>query len=145
MSRLFRLSAVLRARQLQEDAAKAEVARARGAARSARQSIGDREAALRDSEEPPNGTGRAVVAAIAARQSLAAGLFAARDGVVAADEVTAGRMAELAEAAKRRRILEKLAERHATLRRAAEQAADQRALDELASTDGQRSALRGDG
>ena len=134
MAARFRLSSLLRARLAQEDAAKAEVARARGAVRAAGRTVADARTALQASDLPSGGTGLAVVAAIAARHSLAAGLAAARQGVVSAEEQADERVAELAEAAKRRRAVEKLAERHAAARKFAEQAADQRVVDELAIT-----------
>ena len=54
----------------------------------------------------------------------------------------AERAQELTAAAQRRRTVEKLAERHAEERRRRDQSADQSALDELATTDAQRSAAR---
>lgn len=130
----FRLASVLRARLALEDMAQAEVVRARGAGRAARTAAARRENVLRESTLPTDASGRAVVAALVARQSLAAGLAAARQDVVVADEDTDARLAELAEAAKRRRIVERLAERHAAVQRARMDAADQRALDEIATS-----------
>ena len=130
----FRLGAVLRARLAQEDVAEAAVVRARGAGRSARAATASREVALRSTDKPPPGTAMAVVAALAARRSLAADLAAARHEEVVAEAQVDARLAELAEAAKRRRVVEKLAERHAAERRARDAAAEQRALDEIAIT-----------
>jgi flagellar protein FliJ len=140
MGTRFRLASVLRARQAQEDAAKGEVFRAHGRTRAARDLTSRRELALRATAAPTGGPGRAVVAAIAARQSLAAGLAAAEHGIRAAEAEAAERVTALAEAAKRRRAVEKLAERHAAARAAREQAAEQAALDEIGTT----LALRGD-
>ena len=130
----FRLATVLRARLAQEDVAKAEVVRARGASRFARGVAREREGALRATDVPTGVAARAVVAALVARQSLAAGLAAAQHDIVRADEHADQRRDDLEEAAKRRRIVEKLGERHAAAQRAKIDAADQRAIDEIAVT-----------
>ncbi|SDY81177.1 flagellar export protein FliJ [Micromonospora pattaloongensis] len=137
MSRMFRLGAVLRARQAQEDAAKAEVVRVRRAASDATELADQRESALRDSEIP-GGTARAVAAALAARQALAADLSLARRMVADAERETAERVNELAEKAKGRRAVERLVERQAAEERRLAEAAEQRVLDELAATGPQR-------
>ncbi|GGK18138.1 hypothetical protein GCM10010124_08440 [Pilimelia terevasa] len=136
----FKLSAVLRARQAQEDVRKAEVVRARGASRAARERADERKELLRGSEALVGGTGRAVVAAIAARQALAAGLAAAHRGVEEADLEIAESTDRLADAAKNRRIVERLGERHAAAAKSKHASAEQRALDEIAIT----GATRGD-
>lgn len=138
---IFRLSAVLRARLAQEDVAEAAVVRARGAGRSARAVTTSREVALRATDAPPPGTATAVVAALAARRALAADLAAARHQERVAETEVDARMADLAEAAKRRRVVERLAERHAAERRAREAAAEQRDLDEIAITAAARRRL----
>jgi flagellar export protein FliJ len=130
----FRLGAVLRARLAQEDMARAEVARARGAGRTARQATAAREKSLTATDAPTGGTGLAVVAALAARRALAEDLIAARHRETVAEAQVDARLADLAEAASRRRIVERLAERNAAQRRAEEEAADQRAIDEIAVT-----------
>ncbi|GGJ82503.1 hypothetical protein GCM10010123_10200 [Pilimelia anulata] len=138
----FKLTGVLRARQAQEDVRKAEVVRARGASAAARQRADERRGALRDSDLPANGTGRAVVAAIAARQALAAGLAAAHRGIDDADLEVAESTDRLADAAKNRRVVERLGERHAAAAKAKHASAEQRALDEIAingATRGERS------
>jgi flagellar export protein FliJ len=132
--RQFRLGAVLRARQVQEDTARAEVVRARRVGREARQVVAERRGALEAGDVPNGASARAVVAALVARQSLAAGLAAARHDADVAEAQVDARLADLAEAAKRRRGVEKLAERHAAAERARAEAADQRALDEIAVT-----------
>ena len=137
----FKLGAVLRARQVQEDVAKADVVRARGAARDARRTAQQREGVLLSTNLPTGVTARAVVAAVAARHALAADLAAARHGVAIADVRTDERLADLAEAAKRRRIVEKLGERHAAQQRASAEAADQRAIDEIAVTAASRKGV----
>jgi flagellar export protein FliJ len=128
----FRLAAVLRARLAQEDVARAETVRARGAARAARRTADDQEAVLEATDLPSGAPARAVVAALAARHSLAADLAATRHDITVADAHTDTRLSDLAEAAKRRRIVERLGERHAATDRARDAAAQQRAIDEIA-------------
>lgn len=137
----FRLASVLRARLAQEDVAKAEVVRSRGAARSARHRVDERTRALRATDLPDGVNGRAVVAAMVARRALAGDLAGAEGAARTADEDTDERVADLADAAKRRRMVEKLAERHASRRRATADAADQRANDEIAVTAAIREGL----
>jgi hypothetical protein len=84
-----------------------------------------------------------MVAGMVARQSLAASLAAAHQLVADSTDIVAARNAELADAAKRRRAVEMLAERHAAAVKAADLAADQRTLDELAVTSRARNAARG--
>jgi flagellar biosynthesis chaperone FliJ len=74
---------------------------------------------------------------------MAASLAAARQLAALAQVRVAERAGELTEAAQRRRTVEKLAERHAEERLRHDRAADQNALDELATTDGQRAVARG--
>ena len=78
-----------------------------------------------------------------ARQSLAGGLAAASQLVTDAEDIVAARNADLADAAKRRRAVELLGERHAEAVRVSDLAADQRNLDELAVTSRARNAARG--
>jgi flagellar biosynthesis chaperone FliJ len=73
---------------------------------------------------------------------MAASLATARQLAELAEVRVAERADELTVAAKRRRTVEKLAERHAEERQRHDRHADQSALDELATTDGQRSAAR---
>jgi chromatin segregation and condensation protein Rec8/ScpA/Scc1 (kleisin family) len=63
--------------------------------------------------------------------------------VAEAEEQTTELVAELAEAAKRRRAVEMMAERHAEAVRVHDLAVDQRSVDELAVTSKQRAAARG--
>jgi flagellar biosynthesis chaperone FliJ len=129
----FKLSALLRARQAQEDMAKGAVSRSRSARDAAYGVAASREVALSGSTTPARASGRAVVAAIAAQRALAAGLAAARQAVLDAERHHAERMEELAAAARRRRGVERLAERHAAEELRLAQAADQRLIDEIAS------------
>jgi len=142
MTRRFRLASVLRARQAQEDAARGEVLRARRGAAQAADAAETRDRNLAGHQMPSEDNARAVVAALTARGAMAASLAAARQLHAAADAHVADRSGELTEAAKRRRTVEKLAERHAEQRRRRDQHADQSALDELATTDPQRAAAR---
>ena len=118
MNRLFRLGPVLRARQAQEDAARGEVIRSRAEIREAQQLVKRRQLDLAGADAPTEGTARAMVASMVARQSLAAGLSGAHRMVADAEELTQEKIAQLADAAKRRRAVEMMAERHAEMVRA---------------------------
>ncbi|GAA1598943.1 cell envelope biogenesis protein TolA [Actinoplanes couchii] len=146
MNRFFRLAPVLRARKAQEDAAKGAVIQSRAEIREAEALLKRRKLALMGAEAPTEGTARAMVAAIAARQSIAAGVFGAQRMVADAEEVERERMADLADAAKRRRAVELMAERHAATVKAHDLRTDQANLDELAVTAKARNAAgsRGD-
>ncbi|GIE97870.1 cell envelope biogenesis protein TolA [Paractinoplanes rishiriensis] len=143
MNRLFRLGPVLRARKAQEDAAKGAVIQSRAEIREAEALARRRHLDLVGSEAPNEGTAQAIVAGLVARQSLAAGLISARRMVDDAEEVNRERMAALADAAKRRRAVEMMAERHAATVRAHDLRVDQANLDELAVTTKARNAARG--
>jgi len=138
----FRLASVLRARQAQEDAARGEVVRARHAAAQAAETAAAKDRSLANHQMPNEDTARALVAALTARQAMAASLAMARQLAGIAEAQVVRETEELTEAAKRRRTVEKLAERHAEQHRRKVQAADQNALDELAITDSARSAAR---
>jgi flagellar protein FliJ len=133
MSRGFRLSSLLRARQAQEDVAKSAVSRARAAKEAARDAAAAGEVALHSTSLPPAGTAHAVVAALAAQRAMAAGLAAAQQVVLDLERHHAERLDGLAVAATRRRAVERLAERHAEDVQRADLAAEQRALDEIAA------------
>lgn len=143
MNRFFRLSPVLRARKAQEDAARGAVNQSRAEIREAQQLVKRRSLNLVGAEAPSEGTARAMVASLVARQSLAASLFDAQRMVTDAEQVERERMAALADAAKRRRAVELMAERHAELVRANDLRIDQAALDELAVTSKARNVARG--
>jgi len=144
MTRRFRLGSVLRARQAQEDAARGQVMRARRDATEAADAAVRRGEVLAAHQHPGEDTARAVVAALTARQAMAASLSAARQLHLLAEQHVTHRSEELTEAAKRRRTVEKLAERHAEQRRQRDQRADQSALDEMGSTGHQRKATKDD-
>jgi flagellar FliJ protein len=143
VNRLFRLGPVLRARQAQEDAARGAVIRSRAEVREAQQLVKRRQLELAGADAPTEGTARAMVASMVARQSLAAGLSGAHRMVTDAEELTREKIAELADAAKRRRAVEMMAERHAEAVRRQDLARDQADLDELAVTTKARNAARG--
>ncbi|HEY0000439.1 MAG TPA: cell envelope biogenesis protein TolA [Actinoplanes sp.] len=145
MSSLFRLAPVLRARKAQEDAARGAVNKSRAEVRDAEALVKRRSLDLVGAEAPSEGTARAIVASLVARQSLAAGLISAHRMVDDAEEVERERMAVLADAAKRRRAVEKMAERHAEMVRANDLRKDQAALDELSISSKARNAARGNG
>jgi flagellar FliJ protein len=143
MNRLFRLGPVLRARKAQEDAARGSVIQSRAEIREAQQLVKRRQLDLAGADAPTEGTARAMVASMVARQSLAAGLSGAHQMVTDAEEITREKVAELADAAKRRRAVEMMAERHADTVRKHDLATDQSSLDELAVTSKARNAARG--
>jgi flagellar FliJ protein len=143
VNRLFRLGPVLRARKAQEDVARGAVVQSRAELRDAAALVKRRQLELAGADAPTEGTARAMVASLVARQSLAASLSGAHQLVVDADDVTRERTAELTDAAKRRRAVELMSERHAELVRVHDLAVDQRSIDELAVTAKQRAAARG--
>lgn len=143
MNRRFKLAPVLRARQAQEDIARGAVVTSRAQEQEAAALKKRRQLDLVGADAPSEGTARAMVAALVARQSLAAGLAAATRMVGEAQDQTGERVADLADAAKRRRAVERLAQRHTDAVRAHDQATDQRTIDELAVTSRQRAAARG--
>ena len=143
MNRLFRLGPVLRARKAQEDAARGAVIQSRTEIRDAQALVKRRALDLAGADAPSEGTARAMVASMVARQSLAASLSGAHRMVTAAEEVAREKTAELADAAKRRRAVEMMAERHAETVRRHDLTVDQNNLDELAVTSKARNAARG--
>ena len=143
MNRLFKLAPVLRARKAQEDAAQGALNQSRAEIRHAQALVKRRRLDLVGADAPSEGSARAIVASLVARQSLAAGLSGARRMVTDAEEVERERLAALAEAAKRRRAVEMLAERHAEAVRAHDLKVDQANLDDIAVTSKARNAARG--
>ena len=133
MIRRFRLAAVLRAREAQEDVAKGAVVRARRDASAAAQFVRRQAEALGEHPLPRDGTGGAVVAAITARQSLAAALAESIQVASHAQDRIEHTLDELVGASARRRSVEKLAERHAATLRHSDLAADQKTGDEHAT------------
>ena len=143
MNRLFRLGPVLRARKAQEDAARGAVIQSRAEIRDAQALVKRRQLDLAGADAPSEGTARAIVASMVARQSLAASLSSAHRLVEDAEEATRELVNELADAAKRRRAVEMMAERHAETVRRHDLTTDQANLDELAVTTKARNAARG--
>jgi flagellar export protein FliJ len=143
LNRLFRLAPVLRARKAQEDAAHGALNQSRAEIRHAQALVKRRRLDLVGADAPSEGSARAMVASLVARQSLAASLSGAQRMVTDAEDVEQERLAALAEAAKRRRAVEMLSERHAEAVRAHDLKVDQRALDDLAITTKARNAARG--
>jgi hypothetical protein len=143
VNRLFRLGPVLRARKAQEDAARGAVIQSRAEIREAQALAKRRALDLTGAEAPTEGTARAMVASMVARQSLAASLSGAHRVVADAEELTREKIAELADAAKRRRAVELMAERHAETVRQHDLKTDQANIDELAVTTKARNAARG--
>jgi flagellar protein FliJ len=143
VNRLFRLGPVLRARKAQEDAARGAVNQSRAEIREAQALAKRRALDLAGAEAPTEGTARAMVASMVARQSLAASLSGAHRMVADTEELTREKIAELSDAAKRRRAVEMMAERHAETVRRHDLGTDQANLDELAITAKARNAARG--
>ncbi|MET8149238.1 flagellar export protein FliJ [Actinoplanes sp. NPDC049668] len=143
MNRLFRLGPVLRARKAQEDAARGAVLQSRQEILHAQALVKRRQLDLAGADAPNEGTARAMVASLVARQSMAATLSGAHRMVAEAEEVALERQIELADAAKRRRAVESMAERHAAAVRAHDLRTEQNTLDEMAVTAKARNAARG--
>ncbi|BCJ43112.1 hypothetical protein GCM10010168_01460 [Actinoplanes ianthinogenes] len=143
MNRLFRLTPVLRARKAQEDAARGELIQSRAEVREAQALVKRRQLDLVGADAPSEGSARAMVAALVARQSLAAGVFGAQRMVTDAEELEREKLAALTDAAKRRRAVEMLSERHAAMVKAHDLRTDQANLDELAVTAKARNAASG--
>jgi hypothetical protein len=143
VNRLFRLGPVLRARKAQEDSARSAVIQSRAEIRDAQALAKRRALDLAGADAPAEGTARAMVASMVARQSLAATLSGAHKRVADAEIQTIEKIAELADAAKRRRAVERMAERHAETVRVTDLAVDQANIDELAVTQKARNAARG--
>ncbi|WP_305784869.1 flagellar export protein FliJ [Symbioplanes lichenis] len=143
MNRLFRLGPVLRARKAQEDAARGALIQSRQEIREAQQLVKRRALDLAGADAPSEGTARAMVASMVARQSLAATLSGAHKLVDEAEERTREKVAELADAAKRRRAVEMLSERHAETVKKHDAVVEQNNIDEIAITTKARNAARG--
>src|SRR5690349_21818169 len=137
---MFRLTPVLRARKAQEDAARGDLIQSRSEIRDAQALVKRRQLDLVGADAPSEGSARAMVAALVARQSLAAGLFDAQRMVTSAEVIEQEKLAALADAAKRRRAVELMSERHAATVKAHDLRTDQAALDELAVTAKARNA-----
>ncbi|GID96849.1 flagellar export protein FliJ [Amorphoplanes digitatis] len=143
MNRLFRLGPVLRARKAQEDAARGAVLQSRQEIVHAQALVKRRQLDLAGADAPDEGTARAMVASLVARQSMAATLSGAHRMVADAEAAALEKQLVLADAAKRRRAVESMAERHAEAVRAHDLRTEQNNLDEMAVTAKARNAARG--
>lgn len=130
----FRLAGLLRARVAQETVAKAAVARSRFAANTALADVHRQSASLDAAGQIHVSTAHALAGALVSRQAMAASLSAAVNTSRAADAVVAETMVDLALAARQRKAMDKLAERHAQTRQRAVEAAERAALDDLVSS-----------
>jgi flagellar protein FliJ len=128
---LFKFSGVLRARVAQENAAKAEVARSQFAANAAMDEVHRQSATLDEAEKVDYSTANALAVAMATRQAMAAELSFAMGRVEEADVIVENRKADLAAAARQRKAMEKLAERHAVTRRHRAEVAERSEVDDL--------------
>ncbi|HET9143759.1 flagellar FliJ family protein [Actinophytocola sp.] len=133
MSVASRLGAVLRARRVQEDVARGDVARANAEVAHASRRTAERAGSLDGWSGPDNVSNTAFLASVAAGRALAQALqdatHAEQSARVEADE----RRDLLRAAAQRRRSVEKLVERAAAVHRQNELATEQRAIDDLAT------------
>ena len=128
---LFKFSGVLRARVAQENAAKAEMARSRLMANAALAEVHRQSATLDQREKTKYSTANALAVALAGRQAMAAALSVAVGEAHVAEAVVADRQADLAAAARQRKAMEKLAERHAATRRHKAETAERAEVDDL--------------
>lgn len=146
MTRRFRLGAVHRARQAQEEVAKAAVLNARAdAARAVEQAVAadeaiDREVSL--SAMPSVSAARGLVSTLMIRRLRAGDAAAAYQAADDAEHTVTERIGEWSEAAVQFRMVDKLAERHQEETRRAEVAGDQLVIDELATTATSRQSAR---
>jgi flagellar protein FliJ len=122
---------VLRARQAQEDLVAQDLAVARRDAGQAADQHAEQLARVTAMVLPESQSGRAFSASSAAQQAAAATLAAARNRVLFAESRVAGKMAELTVAARSRRTVEKLQERHQDEQASAASDLAQRELDEV--------------
>jgi flagellar FliJ protein len=128
---LFKFAGVLRARVAQENAAKAEVARSRANVNAAIAEVHRQSATLDEAEKAGYSTANALAVALATRQAIAAELSFAQGRVEEAEEIVENRKADLAAAARQRKAMEKLAERHAATRRHRADVAERAEVDDL--------------
>jgi hypothetical protein len=130
----FRLAGLLRARVAQETVAKAAVARSRFAANTALAEVHRQSASLDAAAQIHLSTAHALASALVGRQAMAAALSAAVTNTHTADAVVVETMADLGAAARQRKAMDKLAERHAQVRQRAVDAAERAALDDLVNS-----------
>ncbi len=143
MNRMFRLGPVLRARKAQEDAARGSANQSGADVRNTKALVKRRQLDLVGRDAPTEGSARAMVAVLVARQSVATRLAGAHRMVDDAEQVEREQLAELVDAAKHRRAGEIMAQRHAESVRTHDLTVDQAAVDERAVTSKGRKAARG--
>jgi flagellar biosynthesis chaperone FliJ len=129
----LRLGGVLRARQAQEDVARAAAQRARANAEATAAQIRRWEHALDLRGVPEHSSAAAHAATLSARQALASALCAAIGVARLAEENAQVRAGELTQAATARLSVERFTERQAAEQRRADEAAEGRQLDEIAA------------
>ncbi|HEU5474214.1 MAG TPA: flagellar FliJ family protein [Actinophytocola sp.] len=128
-----RLVAVLRARRVQEDVARGDVARANAEVDEASSRTAERAGAVDRWSGPDDGSNTGFLASVAAGRALVDALSAAtaaERSVRAEADVSRDR---LLAASQRRRSVEKLVERAAAAHRQHELATEQRVVDDLAT------------
>lgn len=137
------LPTLLRARQAREDAAAQQVAQNRREVAEAAESADALRARMDAMTQPASATAQSFLAAATVRAAAAGTHSVAVQRIGFAEQRLSGALNGLAEAARSRRTVEKLAERLAAERYAAELAAYQRELDELNTARFTRSATGG--
>jgi flagellar export protein FliJ len=130
----FRLASVLRARHAQENSARGSLLSAHQEAAEAAERVRRMDAAIDARPRPDSPNSLAFAATMWARQAMAGELSMAVTAAAQAETTVDERATDLTAAATRRRIVEKLGERHAEADRAAEEAAAQREADDLTSS-----------
>jgi flagellar protein FliJ len=130
----FRFAGLLRARVAQETVAQAAVARSRFAANTALAEVHRQAASLDAAEQIHPSNAHALAGALVGRQAMAAALSASITSARAADTVVAETMVDLSLAARQRKAMDKLAERHALTRQRAADAAERAELDDLVNS-----------
>jgi flagellar FliJ protein len=134
MNRRFPLAAVLRVRKVQEDKAAAAVAAARAELALAMEHEHELEIRLDGGVAPESTTYVDWIATTSARLSLAHDVAAARTARREREAGVAGALDQWAAARAAARGVERLAERHAEAVRLEDERAEQRELDERASS-----------
>ena len=132
MSMRRRIGGLIRARQVQEDQARGALQRARLEAEAAAERRRRYEDALGSCPAPDAASAGAYAASLSARHAMGAALNAAIGVAAEFDGTVRERLADLTEAASRRRAMERLAERREESAREADDAAVQFEIDDLA-------------
>lgn len=130
----FRFAGLLRARLTQESVEKAKVARLRFAANTALAEVHRQAASLDEAEKQHPSVAHALAGALVGRQAMAAELSATVAVARAAEGVVDEALVDLAVAARQRKAMDKLAERHALARQRRADAAERAELDDLAGS-----------